>query len=843
MTALRASLAVCLAVTAAAGCSRATGPAPAAVASPCGATATASPRESTVLADGWRFLAGDGRPDAALPDFARTPGTPVAVPHTWGPEARRGAWYHTTFAGAPALRRTYLSFEGVGTRADVYVNGTHLGQHVGAFTRFTFDATAAVKDGPNVLAVRVTNHPDDTVDSLPSGRGKQLYRMYGGLYRKVWLVRTAAAHFDLLDHASSGVYVTPTGVTAAGADLEVRARVRDEGGTADLALVTRLCDASGREVASERQPVRPTAGTTAETRWRSRVETPTLWTLGAPYLYRVRAELWSGGTLQDRVDERTGFRDFRFEDGRFLLNGQPILLRGVGKHQETEARGAAVTDDDLRDDFASLADLGVNFVRLAHYPHAKLEYDLADEHGILVWAENGHSNSAKVDLATGETITREMVRQNYNHPSIVMWSVGNETSYVRVAPLAAVAKAEDPHRLVVYASNTGTQGKKRQPDLDLIAHNVYRGWYRGEPWDFEERALEVKYIAESGGGSVVSNHTDHTAARHLVDAFEPEEYRQELAEVHFQTVFRDHPQQVPLYLVWILRDFAIDKYKGWNTKGLLTGGRFAKDAYYLYRSFLRPHEPLVHITSKTRFLRGGRPDDGIKVYSNRPALTLYLNGVSQGERPNDAYNHRNGRRVANVFHWRSPLRPGRNDVRVTDGAGHEDTAVVYYHAPPEAMPADADDAIEGLRSSNPGSPACFIAQPVRAQWPFYGAFDGSADNTFDRIPAELAGAAWISTKRLGRAENRTELTFRLKRDVDVFVVSTASGGRFPGAPFVETEIRGDWRDDALRLQPFGVSRLSANAGDRVRVPAATRDYVVLVKERAPAQAGRATGGR
>ena len=128
--------------------------------------------------------------------------------------------------------------------------------------------------------------------------------------------------------------------------------------------------------------------------------------------------------------------------------------------------------------------------------------------------------------------------------------------------------------------------------------------------------------------------------------------------MHFQTVFRDHPQEVPLYLVWILRDFAIDKYKGRNTKGLLTGAGFQKDAYYLYRSFLRPDEPLVHITSKTRFLRSGRPDDGIKVYSNRPALTLYLNGVSQGERPNDAFNHRNGRRVANVFHWRSRPAPG-----------------------------------------------------------------------------------------------------------------------------------------------------------------------------------------
>lgn len=832
MTAARGLLALCLAAAAAAGCARPDGPAPEpGSASPC--ADGPSPRETTLLAEGWRFLEGDGRPDAPLPDFARTPGAPVAVPHTWGPEPRRGAWYHTTFAVAGRERRTYVSFEGVGTRADVYVNGTHLGQHVGAFTRFTFDATAAVREGANVLAVRASNHPDDTVDSLPSGTGKQLYRMYGGLYRKAWLIRTAAAHFDLLDHASSGVYVTPAAVTAAGADLEVRARIRDEGGPAGLELVTRLCAANGREVASERVPVRAQAGA-AEARWRSRVEAPILWTLEAPYLYRVRAELWSAGVLLDRVDERTGFRDFRFDDGRFLLNGREVLLRGVGKHQETEARAAAITDEDLREDFASLTDLGVNFVRLAHYPHAKLAYELADEHGILVWAENGHSNSAKVDVATGETITREMVRQNYNHPSIVMWSVGNETAYVRVAPFAAVAQAEDPHRLVVYASNTGTQGKKRQPDLDLIAHNVYRGWYRGEPWDFVERAREVKYIAESGGGAVVSNHTDHTAARHVVDAFEPEEYRQELAEVHFQTVFRDHPREVPLYLVWILRDFAIDKYKGRNTKGLLTGAGFRKDAYYLYRSFLRPDEPLVHITSKTRFLRSGRPDDGIKVYSNRPALTLYLNGVSQGERPNDAYNHRNGRRVANVFHWRAALRAGRNDVRVTDGAGHEDTAVVYYHEPPSPMPPGETDAVAELRSSNPRSPAYFIAQPVQAQWPFHWPFDGSADNAFDRIPAELAGAAWISTPRLGRAANRTELSFRLRRDADVFVVSGADGARFPGAPFEETEIAGTWRDDALRLEPFRVSRLAARAGQRVRVPAATRDYVVLVKERGAA---------
>jgi beta-galactosidase len=645
----------------------------------------------------------------------------VAVPHTWGDAPRRSAWYRTRFTSGPVDpdQRVYVSFEGVATRADVYLNGTRLGGHLGAYTAFTLDATPALVTGPNVLAVRVSNHPQDTVDALPSGAGKQLYRAYGGIYRKVWLLRTRAAHFDPLDHGSSGVYVTPSNVTSGGADLAVRARLRNASPAArTLRFVARLTDADDRPVDRQEQTIDVPAGAVAEASVQGRIASPRLWSPRTPYLYRLHAELWDGARLVDALTERTGFRDFRMRDGAFVLNGEPILLRGVGKHQETEHHLAAVTDDELREDFANLKDLGVNFVRLAHYPHARLEYDLADELGLLVWAENGHSNSWKVDVASGETITREMVRQNYNHPSIVMWSVGNEAAFVRVNPFAAAVKADDTQRLVVYASNTGVQGKKRQPDLDLIAHNTYRGWYRGEPWDFEERARALRYIAESGGGCVVTNHTDHLAARHVVDSFEPEEFRQELAEVHFQTVFREHPQEVPLYLVWILRDFGFDKYKGRNTKGLLTGSNLRKDAYYLYRSFLRPDDPLVHIASKTRFVREGSADDGIKAYSNQPALSLVLNGVPQGELRNGAFRHRNGRRVDNVFHWRVPLREGRNDVRVADASGHEDTAVVYYHAPGRpAPPTGPDDPIEDLRSSNRATRRCWWARPRRTSGP------------------------------------------------------------------------------------------------------------------------------
>ena len=296
-------------------------------------------------------------------------------------------------------------------------------------------------------------------------------------------------------------------------------------------------------------------------------------------------------------------------------------------------------------------------------------------------------------------------------------------------------------------------------------------------------------------------------------------------------MFRDHPQEIPLYLVWILRDFGIDKYKGRNTKGLLTAANFKKDAYYLYRSFLRPDEPLVHITSKTRFLRSGRADDGIKAYSNRAALTLYLNGVSQGELRNGAYYHRNGRSVDNVFHWRVSLREGRNDVRVVDGSGVEDTAVVYYRAPGSRAPAPAaDDPIEDLRSSNPRSPAVLIAQQVQPQWPFYSEFDASADNTFDRLPPEVAGSFWITTPRVSKPENRTRISFRVRRGAEVFLMASEHV-RVPPGLFVRLEPRGLWRDNEMRLVPWHLHRVTAQRDGVIRIPALPGDFVVLVKPR------------
>ncbi len=796
-------------------------------------------RATEPLVDGWRFEAGDALRGPEAPGFDDGAWARVALPHSWAkldPRTHRAAWYRRPFRVGEADRsgRIYLQFEGVAAIADVYVNGAHLGQHRGAYTRFTFDATPQVRPGDNLLAVRVSNDPQDTADCLPSGASRrQLYYVWGGITRGVRLLRTSALHIDPTDHAASGLYVTPRNVTAEGADLEARLLVRNSGASAaSFDAEARLLDPDGSEVLRLSGRDQAPSGAQCSLTLSGRVPRPRLWEPGAPNLYRLEVALKSGGRVVDRIEERVGFRDFRLVDGGFVLNGRPILLRGVSKHQMSERSLSAVGDDEIRADFELLSELGVNTVRLAHYPHSELAYRLADEKGILVIAENGHSTPVR-SKATGEVITREMVRQNYNHPSIVAWSVGNESAYLGVYRYAEMVRREDPLRAITYASNTG---EMRLPGdaFTFIAHNRYPGWYKGAPWDFEFKAYEMRFLSEAGAGAVVSTHTDYAAARHVVDEFEPEEYRQRIAEVHGQVVFGRNAARVPLYLTWLLRDFPIDKYKGvLNTKGLVTGGGLRKDAFQLYRSFLRPDTPVVHITSQTYFLRRGAASNGVKVYSNLPALTLFVNGEDRGSRKNGDYESAPRRRVRNVFYWPTPLRPGRNEIVARDAAGREDRALVYSAPGGAAWPEEEGALIRGLRSSNPANPAYFVDMPIREQWPFHYELDSTADNTFDRLPGELQGASWIATQRLSKPERRTELSFEAAAPLRAFVMRSPGGGAsaLEAAGFARRPLTGEWRDDQLRLVPFETWSREASLGDRVRIPAETRDYVVLVKRR------------
>jgi beta-galactosidase len=815
----------------------------------------ASPRERRLVPGPWRCLASaEALPDAQGPAFDDSAWPLVEVPHvynkkseppggaaTWSgaiPGIRNRAWYRTRLdlpKGA-AGRRIYLFFEGAAVVADVYLNGRRLGQHRGAWTAFIFDATEAVRPGGgNVLAVRVESGAEETADCLPSGTGKQLYRVFGGLYRKVWLLLVDPVHVDPTDDAAPGVYLAPSDVSRESAALSVRALLRNASDNARTVSVENVvCGPDGREVLRLSGDLKVEAGERRELERSGRIVKPLLWGPGTPNLYTVHTIVSDGGAVRDAVTQRCGFRWYALSDTEFLLNGRPTPIRGINKHQETERRATAVADEDLVRDFDVLQDLGVNYVRLCHYPHADLEYRLADERGLMAMAENGHSNNARAWTEAGAAATREMVKQLYNHPSIVHWSVGNEASAGPAEKYAEVVRSADRSRPVA-AVNMACKA------ADLHPTNTYPGWYGGKGvekiWQFQGG----RPVAETGAGGVVTCHSPFQAADVRADAWEPEEYQALVLEQRFQTAFRDQKDRLPLFLVWVLRDFTcMYKYKRINTKGLLTYAGEPKDGYFLYQCFLRPEEPVVHLAGKRHFLRRGDAARGVKAYSNRPALRLTVNGRDAGTERSGEYRHSNGRAVENVFYWPAVLQPGRNLIEVSDGAGRGDSAVVYCHGEEgPAGPPDPGALVVDLSSANPASPAYFLDAPLRAEWPFYWEFDGTADNALADLPEAVRGARWIATRRLSKPEAATELAFTINpkvRAAEVFIMATAAEGAPPfvrEAGFADTGAQGLWRDNNLDLVPYGLYRRAAKGGERVTVPRAVHDYLVLVKGEAP----------
>lgn len=790
----------------------------------------------------WKFAPAPGTlgPEQAVFDDSRW--QDVSLPHTWNSKTQtqthHAAWYRTHFSLTPADARKeiFVCFDGAGTVADVYVNGILLGTHRGAFTRFLFDATPALHfGGDNLLAVRCDTAPGDTADCLPAGTGYQLYHVPGGLYRPAHLLETAPVHLDPTDCAASGVFLTSSAVSAESANLEVRTLLRNDSlRPASVSVISRVQDAAGKVIAtvSAQVGLAPRASGTAI--GQVQIARPHLWSTTDPALYTVRTTVLLGKTVTDAVTERTGFRFFKMTPTTFFLNGVPTPLRGVAKHQETEEHGSAVTDADLRRDWDDLQALGVNYVRLAHYPHAKLEYDEADERGIVVWAENGHSNPAP-PTETGRQITREMVRQNYNHPSICFWSVGNEAIQTladvdTLEDYAQVVRAEDKTRLVTYASSSEFDYSYA---LDFVAVNRYNGWYGGTIAGFDSHAAYYHSISETGAGGVISVHSAAERPTHAVNKYEPEEYQQEVAESRCETVFRTLSDQIPLFTWWTFRDFSDPRYKGVNSKGMETFSGFKKDIWYLYQSFLRPQTPGVHLCGKPWFLRRALPPQlySVKAYSNAKSLTLTVNGTVVGTQTNGEYLLPNGTFSDNVFVWNNALTPGRNTVVVSDGAGHSDAATLY------AESGEEHGLVQNLQSSNRQNPAYFIAAPVQAEWPFYDSFDGTGDNTFHAVPAILTGASWITLSRPSLPATGTTLSFTLASSsgfTDVFLMLTQTSPLpvpVPGG-WTDTGVSGTWRDNALNLVPYALYRHTARAGEGISVPPLPTDYLVLVKPHA-----------
>ncbi|RSM38255.1 beta-galactosidase [Amycolatopsis balhimycina DSM 5908] len=646
-----------------------------------------------MLGGGWRFHLGDVT-GAAAPGFDDTSWAPVTVPHTWnaadgadggGNYRRDVGWYRTRLAVPAGDRRVFLQFDGANLVTDVYVDGRRAGRHEGGYSGFRFDVTALAPAGRTVsVAVAVDNRKNAGVAPLDGD-----FTLFGGLYRDVKLVVTDPVHVDALDYGGPGVSVRQRALTPAAADLEATTRVtNDTAVPRRIPVRTVVRDAARRVVAVSAGAVTVGAGSTVPVTSALRVRDPHRWNgVRDPSLYSVTAEV--GG---DAVTVPLGLRTFAADPVRgFLLNGVPYPLHGVNTQLPSRPdRGTAVPAADIDADYALIAELGANAVRMAHYQHSPREYDLADRLGLVVWTEVplvGFVTDSPAFTANAETQAHELVRQNANHPSVAMWGLGNE-QYVSspaanavLAAARAVFRADDPDRLTTYAHCCLSDTDALAGHADLTGYNRYYGWYvpgaanLGTWADDLHRADPGRRIAvsEYGAGASVRQHEQHPAPPVPGGHWHPEEYQAEVAETSWRAI------EARPYLwgsfVWVMFDFASDGRNegdrpGINDKGLVTGDRLtAKDAFYWYQANWSSR-PVLHITSARDTVRTTATTD-VKVYAGTAPVSLCVNGVPLGTRlPGD-----------HIAVWSAvALNPGPNVVQATavqNGHLHTDTVTWF----------------------------------------------------------------------------------------------------------------------------------------------------------------------
>ncbi len=646
-------------------------------------------RSQIDLDAGWRFLEGDAA-NAQAPGFDDGAWSGVNVPHTWnakdgedgGNNYYRGiGWYrrHYTPPASLAGKKLWLDFAGANTVADVWINGTHLGQHKGGYARFRFDATSALKIGAdNVIAVKISNAADPNVPPLSAD-----YTFFGGIYRDVRLDVTDPLSIRMLDAGGPGVYVRQRNVSASSATLDVTTKDWNNG-TQSRNVKTRVVVTDGTTVVADASTaVRTLAAATGDqTTQTVTISNPHLWAGRAdPHLYDATVEIIDAdtGAITDALTQSIGLRSFALDANTgFALNGGHLSLHGVNRHQDRLDKGWAIGDAEHTQDFDLMDEMGVNALRTAHYQQDQKVYDLADQRGYVVWAEIPMVNAitAGADFqANAEQQLRELIRQNYNHPSIVFWGVGNEqanddtNTNALLQDLAGVVASEDPDRISTYAHNGGN-GSGLITHTKTAGFNKYYGWYSGVMTDFgpwadglhASQTARTIAVSEYGAGASIIQHQENPPKPTPASNFHPEEYQALLHESHWNQISA-RPFLWGTFL-WNMFDFASDGRNegdtpGRNDKGLVTYDRVTrKDAFYWYKANWTT-TPFVYITSR-RFTNRTSATTTVKVYGSVDSARLTVNGVDHGAVTSGQH----------IYSWPNvTLASGANVVTVTGSRG------------------------------------------------------------------------------------------------------------------------------------------------------------------------------
>jgi beta-galactosidase len=663
---------------------------------------------------------------------------PVTLPHCFNdkdacdpeqPYFRGQGWYRTHLEVKNPFPegRTLLHFQGSGQTTTVWIGSTEVGVHKGGYDEFVADITEAVakltpektQDGVPI-AILCDNAPD--LDRVPSDLSD--FCLYGGLYRHVNLVYLPTIALDL-------VHIRPAFQPGGPAEVSIKARLYDptaKGGSCKLTI--EVLDPAGESIhhATNTLP----AWSDFEELASFPIPSPKLWSPETPQLYRVRIELSTpDGTT--RVEEHFGIRHTEFvEHGPFKLNGKRVLLQGTQRHADHSGLAAAMSDDLIRQEMRMIREMGANFIRLGHYQQDRLVLDLCDQLGLMVWEEapwcrSGIGGEAFQQQARG--MLTHMIEQHYNHPSVILWGLGNEDDWPNEYPSVdkeAIRAFMTGMRDLAHSLDDTRLTSFRRCDFardipDVYSPSIWAGWYRGDFHEYEASLTKererVKHLlhAEWGADSHAGRHSENPeAVLHKVSAGKgtdergldylktggdvrvssdgdwSESYACDLFDWHLKT--QETLDWFTGSAQWIFKDFASplrpdNGIPNINQKGVVERDLRKKESYFVFQSYWT-QKPMVHIYGHSWPIRWGKPRERrwVKVYSNCPSAELFLNGTSVGVRQRNSQDF-----PAAGLRWEVPFVAGKNHLRVVarkDGTTVVDEIDFLYQTTPWGKPAE-----------------------------------------------------------------------------------------------------------------------------------------------------------
>jgi beta-galactosidase len=631
--------------------------------------------------------------------------TEVEVPHCFnafdsvdpdGPYYQGTGWYRTKIKVTNHYPngRTLLHFEGAGQKTEVFVHTERVGSHVGGYDEFVVDITEQAKKFPEGVPIAVMCDNSRDLEMIPSNLSD--FNLYGGLYRYVNLNYVPAISLErvhvvteLLADGKAKVVITARLYNPLGLKDEVEIKLA-------VSIVPNIIHVSSRKLV-------PWAGTLTLTSFS--IDTPELWSPGEPSLYDCLVLLTSvhGDSL---TSERFGLRSFEFvKNGPFKLNGQRLLIRGTQRHEDHAGVAAAMTEDLMRQELRLIKDLGANFIRLGHHQQSRVILDLCDELGLLVWEEipwcrGGLGGERYKEQA--RRMLRNMIDQHRNHPSVIIWGIGNENDW----PGDFEEFDKDKIRAFMIELNTlsHTLDPSRKTAIrrcdfckdvvDVYSPSIWAGWYQGRYTEYKTRSLtEIKKVdhflhMEWGGDSHARRHSEviEKVLAGYVAGVAPDERGLDYqltggvltrapqdgdwSETYICNLFDWHlkEQETMPELAgtaqWIFKDFATTLRPGnpvprVNQKGLVERDFTLKEGYFVFQSYWA-EQPMVHIYGHSWPVRWGDRGEAklLKVYSNCPAVELFVNGESAGVKQRKSQDF-----PAAGLRWLVKFKEGENVVR------------------------------------------------------------------------------------------------------------------------------------------------------------------------------------